>query len=339
MRLLWGKGKGMAYYLCADQGGTKTQVIIIDKNGGVIGAARGEGAPPYYSDPGNASTGTIRKLAEQILAEAGLPRGCLTAALCGVICLDWPFEKPLHTRRLQEGLHIQDATAVSDSIIALRAGTTAPNRCVICAGTGLNMAAQTALGREFVYGCYIPMRIMGGLALGQQVIDAVTEAETGVRGPTSLTEVLLAFTGYPTVEGFLTDSSTGQGGLAVQGLVPGLVREAHAGDGAAREILDGFAAELVKYTGAMLRRMELTETETDLVFTGGLFKEPGKYLYQRVVDALVPIFPYLRYVNAKREPVCGAALYMLERHYGGNIPLEVTKNFLRDCEKRGLCRY
>ena len=328
----------MNYYLCADQGCSKTAVAVCAEDGTVVGTAAGEGSPLYYNDPDNRSTATVRRLAGEILSTAGMEWECLTAACSGVICLDWPFETAIHENRLRDALEIEKVTALNDSLIALRAGSAAPNRCVICAGTGLNIAAKTAEGATFVYGNYIPMRIMGGLALGGAAIEMAAEAEAKIRPPTTLTDMLLDYTGYPSFESFFTDFTTGKYEFAQQCLVPGLLKTAAAGDAASVEILDNFISEVSRYTEALLKRMDLTDRDAELVYSGGIFKNTGQYISEAITCRLTPLFPRLRYINARLEPVCGAMLYMLDKKYGGGIPKSVSDTFMSGCLRLGLLR-
>jgi N-acetylglucosamine kinase-like BadF-type ATPase len=208
---------------------------------------------------------------------------------------------------------------------------------VVCAGTGLNIAAQTAAGEVYVYGNYIPMRLMGGLALGGSVIDAAAEAEAGIRPATALTGMLLEYTGYKSFEALFTDLTTGKYEIANQHLVPGLLKAALENDTASVGILDNFVKSVALYTEILLNRMGLADKDTELVYSGGIFKNDGKYISNGITEILRPLFPKLRFVDAELEPVCGAMLTALEKRYN-NIPVDVLDNFKRDCEILGLGR-
>ena len=328
----------MNFYLCADQGGSKTHVAVCGEDGSVVGAASGEGSPLYYNDPENFSTRTIRRLAEKILCETKMEWKSLSSACVGALCLNWPCEKPVHEKRLRDGLQIDDVAALNDSLIAMRAGTSAPNACVICAGTGLNIAAQTESGITFVYGCYITMKMMGGLTFGGSAIDAAAEAEAGVRPPTALSDMITKHTGYASFEAMYTDLTTGKFEFAQQHLVPGIYGAALSGDDAALEIINDFVERVTRYAEVMINKTGLSEIETELVFSGGLFKGDGRMISDTITKNLAPVFPRLRFANARLEPVCGAMLIMLERRYGGKIPSDVLKRFNGECKRLGLLR-
>jgi N-acetylglucosamine kinase-like BadF-type ATPase len=290
----------------------------------------------YLDDPQNISTARAKNLAEKILHDAGLPWNCLAAACGGINGVDWPHEAEIHAQRLRDGLNLPDSIAVNDSIIALRAGTSAANRIILVAGTGLNIATHSANGAEYTYGYYIPNRLQGGAALGVAAIDAATEAEAGIRPATMLTNVILSASGCASIEAFLTQTTTRQKSFPPQSLVPGLLKSALAGDAAASRIIESFSCDMAAYIENAMTR--LADDTADLVFSGGVFKSDGRHIAGLIAKKLSTKFPRLRFVNARLEPACGALLMLLDRRYNENIPPAVLKNFERGCEQHNLIR-
>jgi len=328
----------MKYFLGIDQGGSKTQVAVCDETGNLVGAATGEAFHFYLDDPENKSTATARRLAEKILNEVGLQWDCLSAVCGGINGVDWPHETAIHEARLREGLDISDATAVNDCIIALRAGTDAPNRCIVCAGTSLNIAVRSASGKEFVYGYYIATRLHGGQALGNATVEAVMETHLGIHPPTALTAALLTHTGCATTEQFFIDTTMRRIPFEPKTLVPTLLKTAVAGDPTARKICDDFATGLAVYVENALTRHIPPAAATDLVCSGGVFKGNGRLLAETLKQTLAPKFPHLRILNARLEPVCGALLMLLDHHHGGTTPPDVTARFEQTCTHHGMTR-
>ena len=329
----------MQYFLGIDQGGTKTQVAVCAADGTLAGAATGGASVCYLDDPHNTSTVAARVLAESILSRAGLSVDCIGAACGGLSGVDWPHEVPLHEERMRSGLGINDVIAVNDCVIALRAGSNAPYRCIVCAGTGINIAAQ-----DYVYGWFINDRLMGGHALGCQVKDAVVDAAVGVKPPTLLTGAVLAHTGCTSVEEWLIGITTRKIPFSPQFLVPLLLNAVLAGDEAASQIVNQFIKGLAGYLENALTRffpplsMDDKECNAELVFSGGVFKGNGYIITDALIALLAPRFPRLTFVNARLEPVCGALLMLLDRHYKGTIPGSVTDNFEKGCVQHGLIR-
>ena len=328
----------MNYFLGIDGGGTSTKVAVCDAEGRFVGAEVGAATILYLDDPGNESTRIIRRLAEKILADAGLAWECLSATYAGITGVDWEPEVVLHEARLRDGLGVQNITAVNDCLIALRAGSTAPNRCIICAGTGMNIGVRAADGAEFIYGYYLPYRLQGGGALGAVVLDAVTEAAAGVGEPTALSGVALECSGCATIEEFLTSMTTRKFPFAPQSLVPGLLRANAEGDATAMRIVADFINGVMAYLDNALTRHLPRDCEAELVFSGGVFKGNGRFIVERVSESLAQKFPRLRFVNARLEPVCGALLTLLDKHHGGSLPAGVMKNFEQGCVQHKLIR-
>lgn len=329
----------MKYFLGIDQGGTKSQVAICAEDGSFIGAATGEASISYLDDPGNKTTVMIRRIAEKILTDAGLSWDCLSAVCGGISGIDWPHEVPIHEDRLRSVLKLDNIIAVNDCIIAMRAGSAAPNRCIVCAGTAINIAAQ-----DYVYGWFISYRLHGGAALGCQVRDVVIDAEVGVRPPTMLTDALLSCFGCTSVEEFLVGTTTNRIAFTPQSVVPGLLNAFLAGDEAAREIIDEFIKGLASYLENAVTRFfpplsaEDEECKAELVYSGGVFKGNGRLITDALTNILSKKFPRLRFVNARLEPVCGALLMQLEKYYAGNIPCSIIETFENGCKQHKLIR-
>ena len=327
----------MNYFLGIDQGGTKTQVAICAEDGKLIGFETGQPSIFYLDDQENKSTAIARYLAEKIITdyEAAVK---LSAACGGLTGIDWPHEVPIHEERLREGLNLNDIIAVNDCIIAMRAGSAAPNRCIICCGTGMNMAVHTSDGTQFAYGYYPPGHLMGGTGLGNAVLNSVMEAEMGVIMPTMLTNIVLSHCGYKSVEQLLIDLTTRKFSFAIQTLAPGLFDAAVAGDSAACRIIDTYVKGMVDWTKSLLLRFFPSGCNIELVYSGGLFKGNGNIIAKAMTKILLPDFPKVSFINARYEPVCGALLLLLDRHYNNNIPGNVKERFDKSCIHYGLIR-
>jgi len=335
-------------FLGIDQGGSKTQIAVCDESGNIVGAATGDAATFYLRDPENKSTAIVKQLAEQNVRWTSTSVDdrqtwrSIVHVCGGISGVDWPHEIPIHEERLRSGLWrgVDSATAVNDSIIALRAGSSAPNRCIVVAGTGLNIATHSEDGAEYTYGYFIPYRLGGGGAMGWAVIDAVIEAHAGVRPPTLLTDVALKFSGCANVEEFLTKYTTDRlSQFRHQFLYPGLVESAVAGDAAANEIINDFVARCAAYLEVALTRHLVSTDNAELVFSGGVFKGVGRFVSDALTRILTPKFPRLKFVNARFEPVCGALLMLLDKHYSNNIPPNVIENFETGVAKHNLTRH
>lgn len=328
----------MKYYLGVDQGGTKSCAAVCAEDGRLLGCGTGGPSLFYRTDTANESMRRVLLLAERILTDAGLSMGDISAVCAGLTCADWDFEYPIHEQRVRQGLGLSEVTVLNDSIIAMRAGSNAPNRAVVCAGTGLNVAVRAAGGEEFIFGYYIAECAHGASALGKLVLEAAADAEVGAGPRTSLTELVLDGMGYASFEALYIDYTMRKLDYDPRGYVVGLLREAHKGDAVAAGIVSNFAAQVARYVKAGLLRLGLGDTDTELVYSGSVFKNVGNILIEQITHALVVDFPRLRYIDARYEPVCGALLTLLDAHYGGRIPEDVLVNFDAGCIRHCLLR-
>ena len=176
----------MAYFLGIDQGGSKTQAIIGDDTGHILGLAKSRGAV-HSSDGMNVAMMACGEACSKAVEEAGITFQDIYGVYGGLTGIDWPDEGELVGRALAETLGISNVHVVNDCLIALRGGTDAENSAIICAGSGLNCAVKAG-NRQIQYGFYIPDRIQGGMALGNATLQSVFDAEAGIAEKTSLTE-------------------------------------------------------------------------------------------------------------------------------------------------------
>jgi len=326
------------YYLGIDQGGTKTYAAICGEDGAIIGAAKGEPSIFYLDDVKNESTNRAKIAAERALEQTNVKLSQISA-VCGALTgADWDFEFPIHEQRLRDGLGISDALAINDCIAALRAGSNAPNRAIICAGTGLNAAVRAGDGREIVYGYYVRGCDGGGVALGYAVLEAVIAAETGIGAETALTDMVLAHTGYDSMYELIVDLTVRRFKLEVKELTIGLLKTAQSGDAVALQIVDKFAVNASDYIRVAVEKLKIQGETIDMVFSGSVFKNVGSIITARIKEELNKTGVAYNYVDAWYEPVCGSLLTLLDRKYDGNIPRDVLAKFDESCAKYGLLR-
>jgi len=331
------------YILGIDQGGTKTAALVCDMNGNILGTCfeKGLGEKERYESILDASRKSC------IEAGIGLKE---VGAVCGALSgADWASDYPVLAESLAEILHIADVVIINDCMAACRGGTSAAVRAVVCAGTGLNIGVRRADGKEFLYGYFVSYNdiIDGAGSLGLAAFRAAIQAYHGVRGPTMLTGLILDYTGHSSAEHLLFEMTAGKYNLVMKNLAPFVTHAYAEGDNEAVMIIDRFSDEMARYFKAAVRQVDLHDSEIDLVFSGGVFKNNGMLaadkIYQYIVESEPKELNYCKInkVHAIYEPVCGAALTILDREYGGalpTIPKEVAGAFEKSAKKHGLIR-
>ena len=329
----------MNYYLGIDQGGTKTAAIVCDSDGNILGAGADGGlAGVYYSDADELYLKRIAAATDAACGAAGIPPGSVAAACGGMNGADWDFEYPILREKLSRALRLADVTVLNDCVAAMRGGSANPECAVVCAGSGMNVAVRGADGREIVYGYYIDGSHQGAGALGKAAFRKAVEADMGLCGVTALTEAILSHTGYDSAEALMIDVTMGRYAPVYKEFAPTLLRAYAAGDGEARDVVEAFSRGAAVYVVAGMKRLGLSGKPLDAVFSGGVFKGAGMLAADRIFEIIAMSEPGARKIHARYEPVCGAALTLLDRHYGGRTPARVNEAFDASAAAFGLLR-
>jgi len=329
----------MEYFLGIDQGGTKTAAIICNINGSILGKGMDDGlSSVYFNDADELYIKRIVSAAANACAMAGITLDDISQVCGGLSGADWDFEYPILTERLSRALYMDVAFVLNDCIAAMRGGS--PNRecAVVCAGSGLNAAVRRGDGEEIIYGYYIDNAHQGGGALGTAALRKIMEAHLGLCGDTALTGLILGYTGHSTAEELLIALSTEKYRLEHKALAPLLAIAYSEGDREAGNIVDTFSRAVARYVTVAMGRLCMSGRKLDMVFSGGVFKGQGVLIADRIYDLIAEAEPGTRKIHAKYEPVCGAALTLLDGHWGGEPPDEVMAAFGESAAAHGLLR-
>ena len=106
-------------------------------------------------------------------------------------------------------------------------------------------------------------------------------------------------------------------------LAPLVFAASAAGDGPARQILTEFADEVVVMAGALLRRLRLTATDSDVVLGGGTLQTGDPYVLSRITAGVAAIALAAQVSVLDVPPVFGAVAEAL--HLAGARASAVTK--------------
>jgi len=331
----------MKYVLGIDQGGTKTAAAVCNTNGKILGIGMDAGlADVYFADTEELYIKRITNAAKQACEMAGITMESIACACGGLNGADWDFEYPILTERLSRALTVNKTIVLNDCIAAMRGGSAKKECAVVCAGTGLNAAIQHNNGQQIIYGYYIDNAHQGGGALGAAALRKIMESHLGICGKTSLTDAILGVTGHETPEHLLIALTTGGFHLDRKTLAPILLKAHACGDAEATTIVETFAHDLAQYITAGMRRLGISGSNTDVVFSGSVFKDVGTLVADRIFENILLHEPNVHKVHAKYEPVCGATLTALESMIpaGETLSEETTTEFDKTAKKHGLLR-
>jgi N-acetylglucosamine kinase-like BadF-type ATPase len=292
--------------LGVDGGNTKTIALAATPDGAIVGAGRGGCADIYGAPSVESALAEIGHAVSEALA--GRDPADVTHAVFSLAGADWQEDKDELRERLSPLVPRAEVAVVNDAIGALRAGTPDGIGVAVALGTGGCIGAGGRDGSQW-HSSWWGLNL-GAWWIGTEALHAVYEAELGIRDPTVLTEAALALWGDPSVEELLHafHRRGGRHGWQAARLAPDVLRLAHAGDAAAREVVVGHGVKLGELAAVAARKVGL-EPPFPLALLGGVFRGEGSELIVAEIAARVPGADVAR---PAREPAAGALLAALD---------------------------
>lgn len=314
----------MAYFLGVDAGGTNTFAVIVNELGEVIGI--GTGGNGNHQINLYIAEKSLHDAVNGAITNAKISRDELTFSYFGIAGADRPVDFQILTPIIDK-LNLPNYEIACDTYIALRAGTDRSYGVVIICGTGVNCAGIST--EQAMYQCggfnYLHGDFGGGTGLANEVYRSVIRAWDGRGEQTVLTELLLEFLNYQTVDEMFHDYLDHKKSVPAD-VVKLLFIAAKAADKVAVDLLKLQGKELGLSARAVIKRLNL-ETETfDIVMGGSVLTRSGDELIERAINEItLPVAPRSRTVKLNTEPVVGALLLAMER---ANYPIteEVTRH-------------
>jgi N-acetylglucosamine kinase-like BadF-type ATPase len=305
----------MTIYLAIDGGNSKTDVVIGDQHGQVLGYARGAGT--CHQNIGLAETvARLRSLVAQARRQADLPAGePVVRADVFLAGADLPAEVELLTRTLTAEHWGRDLVLDNDTFALLRAGTDAPDAVAVVCGAGINCVGRTGDGRTARFPSLgrLSGDWGGGGHLSWLALWHAVRGEDG-RGPaTELTRAVADHFGLPTAEAVgaaMHFEELDPARLAE--LSPVLFAVAEAGDRVARQVVDRQAQEIVSLATVAARRLDLLDAPFAVVLGGGVLRARPPLLHTAVLDGIHALAPKASITVVDAPPVLGAALSALD---------------------------
>jgi N-acetylglucosamine kinase-like BadF-type ATPase len=336
----------MPNILSIDQGGTKTDILIADTTGRILGFGNDRDWTPVKGERRAVRMIRIRHAAEKAFKDANLTLLDIDSVFASCLGADWDFEYEIGRNNIAKTLGIQDVTLVNDCVGAMRGGTETHKRdcAVLCLGSGANCAVFNREGGQHLYHWYMKGIHQGASAIGSFIFQAVFDAQADLGRKTALTPILLEKTGYKDVDELFMAMTTGRTEEekptfypVYKEYSPLLFKAISKGDAVATEYLDWLCGELVEYIVIGVRKLNIGERPFNVVLSGGVSKG-GDIMGERLDFYLNKRLPNARFVDAKFEPVVGAMLLGFDRVYPDGVPNDVLKTLDKCCAERNLYR-
>jgi len=302
----------MGYYLGMDAGGTKTNVVIADDRGNIVG--RGKGGMGNHQAGRETAFQSYRDSVAEALAGGGLRREDIDYAVFGLAGADREADFRILRPAIRE-LGFERHSICVDAAIAMRAGATKPYGVSLICGTGVNCVGVNPRGDVLQVGGfgYAYGDFGGGGDLCREVFRAVVRAWDG-RGPqTLLTELTLDMLGHASVadmyDHFLDDYKPIPKDLAKL-----LFSAVRAGDAVAKAILMRQGEELGLAARAAVERLGMRDESFEIVLAGSIVTRGEDDTIAEQIGRIVgEIAPNHRIVKLAMEPVVGAVFMAMDR--------------------------
>jgi N-acetylglucosamine kinase-like BadF-type ATPase len=302
-------------FLAIDGGNSKTEVLLGDTSGAVLGFARGAGSN-HQTAGLDIAMSCLDDLVRTVREQAGLgaeARPVLVATyLAGA---DFPVEYELLNEAITTADWADKSIVDNDTFALLRAGTEAPNAVAVVCGAGTNCVGRAEDGRTVRFPSlgHLTGDWGGGQHLGSLTLWHAARAEDGRAEPTALVDAVTHHFGYRAVANVAAAIHLGQ--LAherIAELTPILFTAAAAGDEVARSLVIRQGEEIATMALAALRRLDLLTTPAAVVLGGGVLRSRDPIVFGALTERLTASAPHAEITLVTAPPVLGAALLALD---------------------------
>jgi N-acetylglucosamine kinase-like BadF-type ATPase len=304
-----------ALYLAVDGGNSKTDVVLGDTTGRVLGYVRGGTASPHQIGlPGTLAV--LEALIGEVFADAGVepgtPVGTLAVYLAGA---DLPIEL-VQLRAAIGGRGWADRLILDNDCFALlRAGTDMADAVTVVCGAGTNCVGRAADGGTARFPALGPISgdWGGGYDLGDYALRMAVRGEDGRGRPTALSAAVAAYFGLPTVEAVSIALHFGDLPMErLPELSPLLFAVAATGDPVASELVERQSEEILAQHRVAAGRLGLLDRPHALVLGGGVLRAQHPQLHDLIVAGARAQAPLVEIAVLDTPPVAGAALLALD---------------------------
>jgi N-acetylglucosamine kinase len=271
----------MGYSLGFDGGGTKTECVLLDARGAVIGEGRGGPANPLRSGYDGAFT-SLHEAAAGAMAAARIRPGDVTNVCAGIAGAG----RRSVVRRVMVFLTEEFPAALTqvatDYEVALESAAGSGLGVVLIAGTGSVAFGRNAAGETARAGGYGPWIGDEGSAfdIGRRAVSAVARSRDTDAPVTMLAEMIPAALDCPDWDELMLRIMKNPDEVFPK-LFPAVAAAANSEDSAAKEILFTSAIGLGNLAMIVIRRLGMKGEEFPLVKCGGVFG------HSRMLDTLL----------------------------------------------------
>ena len=271
----------MGYSLGFDGGGTKTDCVLLDPRGAVIGEGRGGPANPLRCGY-DVAFASLREAAAGAIAAASIRPDAITSVCAGIAGAGRRNVVRRISVFLAQEFPVALAQVATDYEIALEAAVGSGPGVVLIAGTGSVAYGRNAAGETARAGGYGPWIGDEGSAfeIGRRAVSAVARTRDADAPATMLAEMISTVLQCPDWDELMLRIMKNPDEIFPI-LFPVVAAAANSEDSAAKEILFTSAIGLGNLAMIVIRRLGMKGQQFPLVKSGGVFG------HSRMLDSLL----------------------------------------------------
>jgi N-acetylglucosamine kinase-like BadF-type ATPase len=262
----------MGYSLGFDGGGTKTECVLLDAKGAVIGVGHGGPANPLRSAGFEGAFPSLRQAATGALSAANISPAEITGMCAGLAGAGRRSIVRHMLVFLTQEFPAALVQVVPDYEVALEAAAGLGPGVVLIAGTGSVAFGRNAAGETARAGGYGPWIGDEGSAfeIGRRAVAAVARARDTDAPPSVLPKLISAALECPDWDDLMLRAMKTPDDVFPK-LFPAVADAANSEDSAAKEIIFASAIGLGNLAMTVIRRLGMNGQQFPLVKCGGVF--------------------------------------------------------------------
>ena len=316
------------YLLGIDGGGSKTQAVVTDETGRLLGEGT-TGCGNHQVNGVQLALDNIRWAGEQAMAAAGLVPGDVSFTQFGLAGADREKDFAI-LREALTTLSWGSWDLVCDTLIGLRTGSDHPYGVILICGSGTNAAGVNRAGKFMQTGGfgYLYGDTAGGAYMAVETFRAAVRAWEGREQPSLLTDMVIRFFGYATMEALFYDFLDHDVSDLPGELTVVLHEAAAQGDKVARAILNRTGHELGLAANSVIKRLGgFPDEHVPIVLSGSVFqKGRSPDLLDALSTTIRTCHTDYSLVIPDMDPVYGAILLAMD-HVGINTDQTLNQRF------------
>jgi len=315
----------MSYLLGIDGGGTKTQALIADLDGNIIGEGF-SGSSNYHVAGLETAVSAISDAIEKAIVYSQADIHKFDAVCLGLAGAGRESDRNILLSSIS-GLGLSDKIIIThDAAIALAGATICQAGVVVISGTGAMAFGINSSGQQQRSSGWGNILGDEGSAyyIGRRALSAACRSYDGRGDRTSLVETVIMYLGIGDFSEIVKAIYSSEAKQLIANIAPLVVSLAESGDNTAIEITKDAGYELALAANAVIRGLSMENDEFSVATSGSVFNA-GELLLEPFRKNILFCAPKASIISPRFGPSIGALLVAL-RESGINLSETILGN-------------